>query len=231
MNNKTYKYKTNLIKFIRIILNKKAFIIIFIFIVTTLTSIYVYSKTPIYEVISYIKIDYLNKENINLIEQKLKIIYENDILENRLVNSIKQINNSNIFEIKTKATSSIKALNKNQEILQFLQKSYLISLKENEITSKKKTLDKIEDISLIREYIKILEAEIDILKNQESNFNNTKLIDEYVVNSSLIEEKKYLIIANAFISGAIISIFLAFLLDYIEKQKIRKFIKLLKKEI
>lgn len=189
MNNKTYKYKTNLIKFIRIILNKKAFIIIFIFIVTTLTSIYVYSKTPIYEVISYIKIDYLNKENINLIEQKLKIIYENDILENRLVNSIKQINNSNIFEIKTKATSSIKALNKNQEILQFLQKSYLISLKENEITSKKKTLDKIEDISLIREYIKILEAEIDILKNQESNFNNTKLIDEYVVNSSLIEEK------------------------------------------
>jgi hypothetical protein len=231
MNNKTYKYKTNLIKFIRIILNKKAFIIIFIFIVTTLTSIYVYSKTPIYEVISYIKIDYLNKENINLIEQKLKIIYENDILENRLVNSIKQINNSNIFEIKTKATSSIKALNKNQEILQFLQKSYLISLKENEITSKKKTLDKIEDISLIREYIKILEAEIDILKNQESNFNNTKLIDEYVVNSSLIEEKKYLIIAIAFISGAIISIFLAFLLDYIEKQKIRKFIKLLKKEI
>ena len=228
MNNKTYKYKTNLIKFIRIILNKKAFIIIFIFIVTTLTSIYVYSKTPIYEVISYIKIDYLNKENINLIEQKLKIIYENDILENRLVNSIKQINNSNIFEIKTKATSSIKALNKNQEILQFLQKSYLISLKENEITSKKKTLDKIEDISLIREYIKILEAEIDILKNQESNFNNTKLIDEYVVNSSLIEEKKYLIIAIAFISGAIISIFLAFLLDYIEKQKIRKFIKLLK---
>ena len=226
MNNKTYKYKTNLIKFIRIILNKKAFIIIFIFIVTTLTSIYVYSKTPIYEVISYIKIDYLNKENINLIEQKLKIIYENDILENRLVNSIKQINNSNIFEIKTKATSSIKALNKNQEILQFLQKSYLISLKENEITSKKKTLDKIEDISLIREYIKILEAEIDILKNQESNFNNTKLIDEYVVNSSLIEEKKYLIIAIAFISGAIISIFLAFLLDYIEKQKIRKFIKL-----
>lgn len=189
MNNKTYKYKTNLIKFIRIILNKKAFIIIFIFIVTTLTSIYVYSKTPIYEVISYIKIDYLNKENINLIEQKLKIIYENDILENRLVNSIKQINNSNIFEIKTKATSSIKALNKNQEILQFLQKSYMISLKENEITSKKKTLDKIEDISLIREYIKILEAEIDILKNQESNFNNTKLIDEYVVNSSLIEEK------------------------------------------
>ena len=118
MNNKTYKYKTNLIKFIRIILNKKAFIIIFIFIVTTLTSIYVYSKTPIYEVISYIKIDYLNKENINLIEQKLKIIYENDILENRLVNSIKQINNSNIFEIKTKATSSIKALNKNQEINQ-----------------------------------------------------------------------------------------------------------------
>ena len=231
MNNKTYKYKTNLIKFIRIILNKKAFIIIFIFLVTTLTSIYVYSKTPIYEVISYIKIDYLNKENINLIEQKLKIIYENDILENRLVNSIKQINNSNIFEIKTKATSSIKALNKNQEILQFLQKSYLISLKENEITSKKKTLDKIEDISLIREYIKILEAEIDILKNQESNFNNTKLIDEYVVNSSLIEEKKYLIIAIAFISGAIISIFLAFLLDYIEKQKIRKFIKLLKKEI
>lgn len=231
MNNKTYKYKTNLIKFIRIILNKKAFIIIFIFIVTTLTSIYVYSKTPIYEVISYIKIDYLNKENINLIEQKLKIIYENDILENRLVNSIKQINNSNIFEIKTKATSSIKALNKNQEILQFLQKSYLISLKENEITSKKKTLDKIEDISLIREYIKILEAEIDILKNQESNFNNTKLIDEYVVNSFLIEEKKYLIIAIAFISGAIISIFLAFLLDYIEKQKIRKFIKLLKKEI
>ena len=100
-----------------------------------------------------------------IIEQKLKIIYENDILENRLVNSIKQINNSNIFEIKTKATSSIKALNKNQEILQFLQKSYLISLKENEITSKKKTLDKIEDISLIREYIKILEAEIDILKN------------------------------------------------------------------
>ena len=231
MNNKTYKYKTNLIKFIRIILNKKAFIIIFIFIVTTLTSIYVYSKTPIYEVISYIKIDYLNKENINLIEQKLKIIYENDILENRLVNSIKQINNSNIFEIKTKATSSIKALNKNQEILQFLQKSYMISLKENEITSKKKTLDKIEDISLIREYIKILEAEIDILKNQESNFNNTKLIDEYVVNSFLIEEKKYLIIAIAFISGAIISIFLAFLLDYIEKQKIRKFIKLLKKEI
>lgn len=71
MNNKTYKYKTNLIKFIRIILNKKAFIIIFIFIVTTLTSIYVYSKTPIYEVISYIKIDYLNKENINLLLHRI----------------------------------------------------------------------------------------------------------------------------------------------------------------
>lgn len=171
----------------KIIWNKKVFIIIFTFITTVLAWFYAYSKIPIYEVKSYIEIGYINKEkieNIDSLEQKLKVIfevenprYQADSFKKGIVSSIKQIKGVKSFlEIKTEATTNEVALNKNKEVLKFIQESSQESIKQYEIVLNNTILNKKREIDFINEIdIKNIKSEIEILKEQEIKNIDTRI--------------------------------------------------------
>ena len=171
----------------KIIWNKKVFIIIFTFITTVLAWFYAYSKIPIYEVKSYIEIGYINKEkieNIDSLEQKLKVIfevenprYQADSFKKGIVSSIKQIKGVKSFlEIKTEATTNEVALNKNKEVLKFIQEYSQESIKQYEIVLNNTILNKKREIDFINEIdIKNIKSEIEILKEQEIKNIDTRI--------------------------------------------------------
>lgn len=171
----------------KIIWNKKVFIIIFTFITTVLAWFYAYSKIPIYEVKSYIEIGYINKEkieNIDVLEQKLKVIfevenprYQADSFKKGIVSSIKQIKGVKSFlEIKTEATTNEVALNKNKEVLKFIQEYSQESIKQYEIVLNNTILNKKREIDFINEIdIKNIKSEIEILKEQEIKNIDTRI--------------------------------------------------------
>lgn len=148
-----------------IIWEKKLFITLFTIFITILASFYAYSKTPIYQVKSYIEIGYINKERIedvDALEQKLKVIfgvenprYEEDSFVKGVVSSIKQIKGvKNFLEITTEAFSNDAALSKNQDVLKFIQdssqeiiKQYEVIL-DNTILNKKREIDFINNINI-----------------------------------------------------------------------------------
>lgn len=154
-NIKQYEDEIDLRELFKVIWDKKVFIIIFTLIITVLAGFYAYSKTPIYEVKSYVEIGYINKEqieNIDSLEHKLKVIfeventrYEADSFEKGIVSSIKQIKGVKSFlEIKTEATTNEAALNKNKEVLKFIQESSQESIKQYEIVLENTILNKKE---------------------------------------------------------------------------------------
>ena len=163
----------------KIIWDKKFFIILFTLAITVLATVYAYSKTPIYEVKSYVEIGYINKErieDIDALEQKLKVIfgvenprYEEDSFEKGVVNSIKQIKGvKNFLEIKTEALSNDAALSKNKDVLKFIQDSSQESIKQYEVILDNTILNKKREIDFINEInIKNIKSEIEILKEQE----------------------------------------------------------------
>lgn len=163
----------------QIIWDKKIFIAIFTIIVTVLAAFYVYSKTPIYEVKSFVELGYINKEkleDIDSLEQKLKVVFEiedrrfeEDTFEKGIVTSIKQIKGvKNFLEIKSEAFSNEAALAKNQEVLKFIQDLSIEKIKEYEIVLENSILDTQREIDYINNIeIKNLKSQIEILKEQE----------------------------------------------------------------
>ncbi|QEZ90255.1 putative chain length determinant protein, Wzz family (plasmid) [Aliarcobacter cibarius] len=186
-NIKHYEDEIDLRELFKIVWDKKVFIAIFTVLVTILAGFYAYSKTPIYEVKSYVEIGYINKEqieNIDSLEHKLKVVfevesprYEADSFERGIVSSIKQIKGVKSFlEIKTEATSNEAALNKNKEVLKFIQDSSQESIKQYEIVLNNTILNKKREIDFINEInIKNIKSEIEILKEQELKNIDTKI--------------------------------------------------------
>ena len=186
-NIKQYDDEIDLRELFKIIWDKKVFIVVFTLLVTILAGLYAYSKTPIYEVKSYVEIGYINKEKIedtDALEHKLKVVfqvenpkYEEDSFEKGIVSSIKQIKGVKSFlEIKTEATSNEAALNKNKEVLKFIQESSQESIKQYEIVLENTILNKKREIDFINEInIKNIKSEIDILKEQELKNIDTKI--------------------------------------------------------
>ena len=178
-NIRQYEDEIDLRELFKVIWDKKVFIVVFTLIITVLAGFYAYSKTPIYEVKSYVEIGYINKEqieNIDSLEHKLKVIfeventrYEADSFEKGIVSSIKQIKGVKSFlEIKTEAATNEAALNKNKEVLKFIQESSQESIKQYEIVLENTILNKKREIDFINEInIKNIKSEIDILKEQE----------------------------------------------------------------
>lgn len=287
-----------------IIWNKKILIISFTLFITIISGFYIYSKTPIYEVKSYVEIGFIDKEILedsNSIEQKLRVIFSMDdfnielnSLENGIVSSIRQIKNvKNFLEIKTKAYSNEVALTKNKEVLNYLQNLYEPKIEQYKVILNNNILDTKREIDYIHEKIKsiyekillntdslnnyikevnklnkILESDkssssslvisIQLLNNQnliantqneikdlelkiielktrtsqlnekiemlsfkksEQNLSNMRLIGEYILNNNPIKPKKSLTIIVSVISGFIISIFLVFLLNFINNPR------------
>ncbi|RBQ32377.1 hypothetical protein CRU92_01325 [Arcobacter sp. FW59] len=163
----------------KIIWNKKLFISIFTIFTTILAGFYIYNKTPIYEVKSYIEIGYINNEileDINILEQKLKVIYSVDeakvgenSFEKGIVSSIKQIKGvKNLLEIKTESYSNENALERNEEILIFIQNLFIEKIKQYEIVLNNSILDTKREIDFINNIeIKNIKSQIEILKGQE----------------------------------------------------------------
>lgn len=200
----------------QIIWNKRMLIIFFTLFITIISGFYIYSKTPIYEVKSYIEIGFIDKEILedsNSIEQKLRVIFSMDdfnielnSLENGIVSSIRQIKNvKNLLEIKTEAYSNEVALTKNKEVLNYLQNLYEPKIEQykvilnNNILDTKREIDYINDIEiknilaqinmLKEQEIKNIDRQIVILKNQEINLLKAEI--EYLSKEKIknIQEK------------------------------------------
>lgn len=202
--------------------DKKVFILVFTFVITVLAGIYAYSKTPIYEAKAVVRIGYISGtlvEPSNIIEQKLRLIFDVDnnrkyeFIENGVVSDISAIKKvENFLELKTEATSSEKALEKNKEVLAFLQNEYKFKIDEfitkTEISIKNienniKYAQEVEKTDLVQniERIKIqkiprIDREIELLKvvdlksiENRLEFNNQKL-KEYEAESIRISKQK-----------------------------------------
>ncbi|MCP4969129.1 MAG: hypothetical protein GY932_00875 [Arcobacter sp.] len=176
--------------------NKKLFIVAFTSIVTILSIIYAYSKTPIYEVKSVIRIGYIGQELLeksNVLEKKLRVIFNVDEkqVQNKkevenfsYVSDIKSVKKVDDFlSISTQAFSNEKALDKNKEVLSFLQDEYKNKIEQylNKTNINIKNLRKKIDYSEKIEKAK-LEYEIKKLKTQ-----NLAKIDEKI---KLIKEQE-----------------------------------------
>lgn len=178
-NKVIYEDEIDLKELFQIIWQKKLFILVFTLFITFFAGVYIYNKTPIYEVKSYIELGYIDNqivEDINVIEQKLKVIFsvdepkiELDSLEKGIVTSIKQIKGvKNLLEIKTESYTNEKALEKNQEVLKFIQNLFTEKIKQYEIVLNNNILDTKREIDFINNIeIKNIKSQIDILKEQE----------------------------------------------------------------
>ena len=206
----------------RTIWDRKMFIIGFTLIVTILAGIYAYSKTPIYEVKSVVRIGYVSGalvEPSNIIEQKLRLVFDVDnnsryeFIEDGVVSNISAIKKvENFLEIKTEATSNEKALDKNKEVLSFLQNEYKFKIDEfitkteiniRNIEDKIKYSQEVEKIDLSQniERIKIqkiprIDKEIELLKNVDLKSIENRLefsqqkLREYEAESLRISKQK-----------------------------------------
>ena len=121
----------------KIIWDKKIFIILFTLAITVLATVYAYSKKPIYEVKSIVRIGYIGEQLIepsNIIEQKLKIIFNVDNPPNNseaIVTKINVVKNvQNFIEISTEGISNIETVEKNKEVIEFLQNEYKYKIDE-----------------------------------------------------------------------------------------------------
>lgn len=210
---------------------KKIFIVVFTAIITILAIIYVSFKTQIYEVKSVIKIGHIKNslseysstntllEPSAILEQKLKLIYGVDdprryeFIEDGVVSKISTIKNvENFIEITTEAYSNEKALEKNKEVLDFIQNEYKYKIDEfvqktdikiKDIESKIKYAKEVKRVDLEQNIEKIntqmlprIEKEIELLKSVELvslekklEFNREKL-KEYEAEVARISKQK-----------------------------------------
>ncbi|MCT7610722.1 Wzz/FepE/Etk N-terminal domain-containing protein [Aliarcobacter butzleri] len=120
--------------------NYKIFILVFTFIVTILSIIYVTLKTPIYQVKSVIKIGSIADiplENSNILEKNIRVIFGLDnnsfsIKEDEgIVTGINIIKNTtSLIEVTTEAFTNEKAILKQHEVLEYLQDEYKYKIDE-----------------------------------------------------------------------------------------------------
>jgi LPS O-antigen subunit length determinant protein (WzzB/FepE family) len=175
-----------------------------------------YQKTNITEKINYIK-------NVELpsIDKKITTVKSN------LKKSIKQ---------KDEAVENLSSLNNDASLAalrlaQIQGLEYKISKNEMELinlnTAKQKTLSttlpelvrKIEKIEKI-DLVKLIEKRKLIkLSMQPHNYHNTTVIGKIITQDRPVKPKKKLIVIIAFITGLMLSIFLAFFLEFIQGMK------------
>ena len=111
--------------------NKRFFILIFTSIITLVAIIYSYSKTPIYEVKSVVRIGYINDKllvNNEVLVQKLKAVFNvgtNSMKNSTITTDIKTIKNIDDFiEIYTQSHSNEEAEVLNKKIVEFIKNDH-----------------------------------------------------------------------------------------------------------
>jgi len=161
-----------------IIWQRKIFVISFTLLITIVSIIYAYTKTPIYEVKSIMEIGFLENKVIDdpaVVEQKLNILFNvedkntNSNPEKGIITSIKKDKDvKNFIEIKTEAISNDIALAKNKEVLELTQQLYNNKIEQfktfsnNDIINIQREIDYVNNVE-----IKNILSQINILKEQE----------------------------------------------------------------
>lgn len=139
--------------------------------------IYVSKKPTIYEVKSVARIGYINHtlvEDSNILEKKLRLIYNvdnknNKVAENKaIVSNIKTVRNINNFiEISTQSYSKKLALEKNKEVVLFIQNEYKYKIDEFILKTKFNIENLKENITHIENVEKLeIEKNIEKIKQQ-----------------------------------------------------------------
>ncbi len=155
-----------------IIWKRRIFIVGFTLLITIISAIYIYNKTPLYEVKSIMEIGFLENKPIDepaLIEQKLNVIFGvedkniNANPEKGIITSIKKNKDVKSFiEIKTEAISNEIALAKNEEVLEFTKQLYNTKIEQfktllnNDITNIKREIDYVNNVKFKNLFVKII---------------------------------------------------------------------------
>ncbi|WP_419675983.1 Wzz/FepE/Etk N-terminal domain-containing protein [Aliarcobacter butzleri] len=186
----------------------KKFILIFTFIVTVLSIIYVSLKTPIYQVKSVIKIGSIADvplENSNILEKNIRVIFGLDnnsfsIKEDEgIVTGINIIKNAtSLLEVTTEAFTNEKAILKQHEVLEYLQDEYKYKIDEFIFKTNLNIKNLEGQIKYINEVKKVQKEEsIDFLNRvdlvlieNKLNFNREKL-SQYQENINNILKEKF----------------------------------------
>ncbi|MCT7571469.1 Wzz/FepE/Etk N-terminal domain-containing protein [Aliarcobacter butzleri] len=155
----------------------------------------------------------LNYQNLitNAQNQIKDLELQVEVIQNETIPNLKY-ELENITTIKTKELENKKANILNVDIK---------DLENQKLNLSNEKIRKLEDKINIELQTKIsqLNEEIDTLsfKKTGQNLSNTKLVGEYLVNDFPVKPKKKLIVAVAFVTGFIISIFLVFLFNFIKQ--------------
>lgn len=185
----------------------KIFILVFTFIVTILSIIYVSLKTPIYQVKSVIKIGSISDvplENSNILEKNIRVVFGLDnnsftIKEDQgIVTGINITKNANsLLEVTTEAFTNEKAILKQHEVLEYLQDEYKYKIDEFIFKTNLNIKSLEGQIKYINEVKKVQKEEnIDFLNRvdlvlieNKLNFNKEKL-SQYQENINNILKKR-----------------------------------------
>jgi len=185
---------------------KRVFILLFTFSLTILSIIYVFVKTPVYEIKSVVRIGYIGNdlvEDSNVLEKKLRLIFnvgnkqikkEKAIVSN--ISAVKKVDS--FLEITTQAFSNEKALEKNKEVVTFLKNEYKYKIDEYilKINLNIKNLE--QEQKYIKNIIKkqkeekinsLLNVELVSLENK-LKFNKEKLIQYQSSINEILKRKK-----------------------------------------
>ncbi|TLP37793.1 Wzz/FepE/Etk N-terminal domain-containing protein [Arcobacter arenosus] len=177
---------------LKIIWDKRKFIIVFTFVVTVLAIVYAMSKKPIYEVKSVVRVGYLNDtlvEDSNILEKKLRLIFGVDTKTNGIekdkaivsnISTVKKV--ENFLEISTQAFSNELAIMKNKEVVNFLQNEYKYKIDEfilrtniniKNLEEKIAHIEKVEKVNIEKNIEKIktqsipkIDKKIELIKTQ-----------------------------------------------------------------
>ncbi len=206
-NEQTIEDEIDLKELFNTLVEKKYFIAIFTMVISVLAAIYAYTKTPIYEVKSIVRIGYIGDklvEKSNILETKLRIIFGIDNkskevdFENGEVSDISAVKKvENFLEITTQAYSNKKAITKNKEVVEFLQNEYkhkideYVLLTNLSIKNLEESVKYVEDVEKVKinEQISFLNSvDLTALENK-LKFNKEKL-SQYQENINNISKRR-----------------------------------------
>ncbi len=185
----------DLVELFRTLVKRKWFISIFTIIITFIATVYVFTKTPMYEATALVEIgnyklsnnnnnnnnNKVQLDNASQLSQKLNVLFiemfKNQKNRQAEISSIKiPKHQKNFIEIKSLATSNILAKNEIKKVVDYIQNQH------------KKIL---EDVKKRREFeIKNIDTKISNIKNKEVNLIKEKI---KILEENLKRDKKQLV--------------------------------------
>ena len=163
-------------------------------VITILAIVYVFIKTPIYEVKSNVQIGYIDKDLIAEPTTLVKVLNVVFNVEDKVKNDTKFVSEvasisqnkkiKNFIEIKTDAISNEKALAKNKEVIKYIQDKYKLKIEQyiaknnnivNDLELKIKNIETLEKKNLQRKMELLLTQDVVKIDDEINFYKNTKI--------------------------------------------------------